>query len=152
VARPLTNGRKMEENMTSLVCSFCGSDQRLIEKLIAGPRVYICNHCVRSALGSPESVGARSWTSAASDQRCCFCSKVHPTPPGRAHESRLMVCDSCLRTCAEIFASDHVGPTAPTSGVRWLRRLLGGFKWLKNRITRWWLFTEPADENVATIS
>ena len=27
-------------------CSFCGKDQRLVERLVAGPNVYICNECV----------------------------------------------------------------------------------------------------------
>jgi ATP-dependent Clp protease ATP-binding subunit ClpX len=29
-----------------LHCSFCGKSQRVVEKLIAGPEVYICNECV----------------------------------------------------------------------------------------------------------
>lgn len=31
----------------TLHCSFCGKSQHKIEKLIAGPRVFICNECVR---------------------------------------------------------------------------------------------------------
>ena len=27
-------------------CSFCGKDQRMVERLIAGPNVYICNECI----------------------------------------------------------------------------------------------------------
>jgi hypothetical protein len=27
-------------------CSFCGKHQRQVNKLIAGPGVYICNECV----------------------------------------------------------------------------------------------------------
>jgi ATP-dependent Clp protease ATP-binding subunit ClpX len=30
----------------SLACSFCGKHQRKVDKLIAGPGVYICNECV----------------------------------------------------------------------------------------------------------
>jgi ATP-dependent Clp protease ATP-binding subunit ClpX len=30
----------------TLHCSFCGKDQNQIEKLIAGPKVYICNECI----------------------------------------------------------------------------------------------------------
>ena len=30
----------------SLRCSFCGKDREDVSKLIAGPGVYICNHCV----------------------------------------------------------------------------------------------------------
>ena len=29
-----------------LYCSFCGNGQRQVEKLIAGPGVYICNECI----------------------------------------------------------------------------------------------------------
>jgi ATP-dependent Clp protease ATP-binding subunit ClpX len=29
-----------------LTCSFCGKHQRQVNKLIAGPDVYICNECV----------------------------------------------------------------------------------------------------------
>jgi len=27
-------------------CSFCGKDSSLVERLVAGPGVYICNECV----------------------------------------------------------------------------------------------------------
>jgi ATP-dependent Clp protease ATP-binding subunit ClpX len=30
----------------ALTCSFCGKPQRKVDKLIAGPGVYICNQCV----------------------------------------------------------------------------------------------------------
>jgi ATP-dependent Clp protease ATP-binding subunit ClpX len=30
----------------ALTCSFCGKHQRQVNKLIAGPDVYICNECV----------------------------------------------------------------------------------------------------------
>ncbi len=29
-----------------LTCSFCGKDQKQVEKIIAGPNCYICNECV----------------------------------------------------------------------------------------------------------
>ena len=31
---------------TTLTCSFCDKHQRQVNKLIAGPDVYICNECV----------------------------------------------------------------------------------------------------------
>ena len=30
----------------TLYCSFCGKSQHEVKKLIAGPRVFICNECV----------------------------------------------------------------------------------------------------------
>jgi ATP-dependent Clp protease ATP-binding subunit ClpX len=31
---------------TTLACSFCGKRRRQVNKLVAGPGVYICNECV----------------------------------------------------------------------------------------------------------
>ncbi len=33
----------------NLRCSFCGKNENKVEKLVAGPKVYICNTCVRIA-------------------------------------------------------------------------------------------------------
>ncbi len=30
-------------------CSFCGKSERQVEKLVAGPRVYICDVCIHKA-------------------------------------------------------------------------------------------------------
>ncbi len=37
--------RKNDEN--NLFCSFCGKNQKEVNKLIAGPAVYICDECIR---------------------------------------------------------------------------------------------------------
>ena len=31
---------------STLYCSFCGKSQHEVEKLIAGPKVFICNQCI----------------------------------------------------------------------------------------------------------
>jgi ATP-dependent protease Clp ATPase subunit len=33
----------------SLACSFCGRDESKVAKLVAGPRVFICDSCVAIA-------------------------------------------------------------------------------------------------------
>jgi ATP-dependent Clp protease ATP-binding subunit ClpX len=33
----------------TLTCSFCGKSETEVAKLVAGPRVYICDQCVRTA-------------------------------------------------------------------------------------------------------
>ncbi|GIT37254.1 MAG: hypothetical protein Ct9H300mP6_11220 [Gammaproteobacteria bacterium] len=38
-------GTKSKENKI-LYCSFCGKGQNEVQKLIAGPSVYICEECV----------------------------------------------------------------------------------------------------------
>jgi ATP-dependent Clp protease ATP-binding subunit ClpX len=44
--------RKLERSLgrklpAALHCSFCGKSQHQVEKLIAGPWVFVCNECVR---------------------------------------------------------------------------------------------------------
>jgi ATP-dependent protease Clp ATPase subunit len=41
-----------------LACSFCGKDAAQVSKLVAGPRVYICDACVAEAHRIMNSPGA----------------------------------------------------------------------------------------------
>jgi len=41
--RRATGARK---STATLTCSFCGKSQKQVNRLIAGPDVYICNECV----------------------------------------------------------------------------------------------------------
>jgi ATP-dependent Clp protease ATP-binding subunit ClpX len=34
----------------SLACSFCDRGQREVQKLIAGPQVYVCDSCIGDAM------------------------------------------------------------------------------------------------------
>jgi ATP-dependent Clp protease ATP-binding subunit ClpX len=43
IRRRAASGRKPS---ATLACSFCGKRQRQVNRLIAGPGVYICNECV----------------------------------------------------------------------------------------------------------
>ena len=38
---------KNNNDRSDLYCSFCGKDQSIVKKLIAGPAVYICDECVQ---------------------------------------------------------------------------------------------------------
>jgi len=38
--------RRRKRGKDYLTCSFCGKSQKQVKKLIAGPRVYICDECV----------------------------------------------------------------------------------------------------------
>jgi ClpX C4-type zinc finger len=37
---------RVTDSSEQLVCSFCGRSQREVNKLVAGPGVYICDECV----------------------------------------------------------------------------------------------------------
>ena len=86
------------------VCTWCGRPPAEVHKLIAGPRIYICDSCVESVerviAGRPKpglqlaTAGART--------RCSFCRKradgERPVVAGPAN-----VCGECLRVCREIL-------------------------------------------------
>lgn len=38
---------KQDDNNDNLFCSFCGKNQKEVQKLIAGPAVYICDECIQ---------------------------------------------------------------------------------------------------------
>jgi hypothetical protein len=60
--------KEIEKPPTSY-CSFCGESQHEIEKLIAGPNVFICNECVELCMDiirvesepSPGEIEVASW-------------------------------------------------------------------------------------------
>jgi ClpX C4-type zinc finger protein len=79
------------------ICTWCDRPPSEVAKLIAGPKVFICDECIAAA--------ARRLTGAAhhrSSRRCGFCSR-------RANTTRAMVegatsiCSDCLRACREIL-------------------------------------------------
>ena len=39
----------MTRQRRPLACSFCGRDETEVAKLVAGPKVYICDRCVAAA-------------------------------------------------------------------------------------------------------
>jgi hypothetical protein len=43
--------RKTRKPDPEMRCSFCGKNQDEVAKLIAGPRVFICDDCVRISVG-----------------------------------------------------------------------------------------------------
>jgi hypothetical protein len=77
-------GRRVKRDM---ICSFCGRPNAQVAKLIAGPKVYICDACVgaaeqvlRSDAQETSASGARmELVSFSSRVRCSFCGK-RPRP------------------------------------------------------------------------
>jgi len=41
----------MPRKAQTLYCSFCGKSQHDVKKLIAGPKVFICDECVECCIG-----------------------------------------------------------------------------------------------------
>jgi hypothetical protein len=86
-------------------CTWCGNPPSAVAKLVAGPRVYLCDRCLVSAeraQAGKEGDGPFRRTAARRvTGRCSFCGKganLVEAPQGR-------VCGDCLRMCREIV--DH---------------------------------------------
>jgi ClpX C4-type zinc finger len=115
-----------------LACTFCGQGQAQVQKLIAGPHVYICNACVslaQNVISSDPAPGGpfvpvtmtRGQPEFEPKARlaCSFCGKkLHQVagvaataPPAsglgkRGLLPRAAICTECLNLCAEIVAED----------------------------------------------
>ena len=127
--------RERRRQGAQLACTFCGQDQTQVQKLIAGPNVYICDACVsraRNVISSGPVPGGpfvpvvftpgRSQPDCAPKVKlaCSFCGKqLHqvaglaassappaPSPAKRGLLPRATVCTECLDLCDEIIAED----------------------------------------------
>jgi len=89
------------------VCSWCNRPPSEVAKLIAGPRVFICDRCIDAAEAAMQGVRgthAMKRVQGGARQRCDFCRKkatdARPIVVGLAS-----VCVDCLRICREILNS-----------------------------------------------
>lgn len=89
------------------VCSWCDRPPGEVAKLIAGPKIYICDACVEAAeraAGAAGGVHGERKRGGGTRGRCGFCGK-------KASVERSLVtgppniCSECLRICREILNS-----------------------------------------------
>ena len=89
------------------VCTWCGRPPAEVGKLIAGPRVYICDACVESAERAAAGQANRGVFSRpkarASAGRCGFCGKKADGSRALVSAAPGHVCTECLRVCREIL-------------------------------------------------
>jgi transposase-like protein len=89
-------GRDRGRKRTELDCTFCGSSSKEVQKLIAGPGVYICDECVtRMRHEEPAPDGTK----------CTFCGKNSRAPVAPANVAAT-ICPDCLDLCDEILATE----------------------------------------------
>lgn len=79
-------------------CSFCGRSQFEVQKLVAGPGVYICDVCIR---------GSRPNLDPDVDVRCSFCGKRRRDVRSMTARDDVRICDSCVSLCLEVLAEDE---------------------------------------------
>ncbi len=116
----------------TLACSFCARGGLEVDHLIAGPGVFICEHCVSEAVrvdlasddeAVPKPVGGmRVLPPTAPNATCSFCGKTHPQvdrltaaaafsqPIGDPRpEVAPAICNQCVTICHEIRQAAQPG-------------------------------------------
>lgn len=84
------------------VCTWCGRPPSEVNKLVAGPNIYICDACVREAeralrKGDDGRVTARV-------ARCSFCRRFATARRKVVTGRQANVCADCLQTCRDFMA------------------------------------------------
>jgi len=91
-------------------CSFCGKEQRQVQRLIAGPQfVFVCDECIVAFFDVQKQI--QSPANLPSGLRCSFCGKesirvqyLHQGP------KRINICDACIDLCMEIMHKEGYRP------------------------------------------
>jgi hypothetical protein len=104
------------------VCTWCGRPPSETAKLIAGPRVYICDACIaageRAASGG-ENTGPFSLTTRVSiRRRCSFCGRTAGKDRPILTAATGHVCGACLQTCRQIVDSSPLEGDAAARAER----------------------------------
>lgn len=95
-------------------CSFCGKNQDQVERLIAGPSVYICAGCVNISEQILNSLENGESPSELSHQqisallrnrgfRCSFCGKNQDQVKHLLAGPKVYICGECVNLCLEII-------------------------------------------------
>ena len=80
------------------VCTWCGRPPGEVEKLVAGPNVYICDGCVRDMERALKEAAAKGGA-APGARRCSFCRKRASAARQVAGSATATVCTECLQLC-----------------------------------------------------
>jgi hypothetical protein len=107
-----TAGWKPRRKTADLACTFCGSLKAEVTKLVAGPKVFICDACIALAhqvihehqpLDTPRThLDPVPPTSAL---RCSFCDKPAGEVKALVAGPGVRICDQCVQFCNEIITA-----------------------------------------------
>jgi hypothetical protein len=88
------------------VCTWCQRPPADVEKLVAGPRVFICDRCIASAerarAGGRTSGPFSGTRTSGLPRACAFCGNRASRTRELVQASAGAVCADCLRVCREI--------------------------------------------------
>jgi hypothetical protein len=87
------------------ICTFCGRPPGEVEKLIAGPNVYICDACVARAEKTVAAGTDRGPVvlSKSLTARCAFCHKRKSAARPLIVQPTANICGDCLQLCRQIL-------------------------------------------------
>ena len=93
---------------SNLICTFCKRTQDQVAKLIAGPKVFICDACVALAeksmtAGSRPPHGSLVLAGERTRARCSFCGKRRETDRPLLTGPKANICGKCLLVCRQIL-------------------------------------------------
>jgi hypothetical protein len=102
--RRMWGGRNLKPDA---VCTWCGRPPSEVTKLVAGPKVYICDGCVdlASKAFTGNSGGKFVKGKRGGARRCSFCGKRGTDGRSLAAAAVGNVCSDCLKTCREIMSA-----------------------------------------------
>lgn len=88
-------------------CRFCGKKQSEVNKIIAGPQVYICGECVTAFLSLTENGSEQPMADElGKNGRCSFCGTSKEEVATLLSKNAGSICKGCLYICKEILADD----------------------------------------------
>jgi hypothetical protein len=94
------------------VCRWCGRSPAEVKKLVAGPRVFICDRCVAAAETALAGTARPPFaTTTSRTARCSFCGKRGGRDRQIASSDLGHVCSKCVTTCREIMDAATTTPS-----------------------------------------
>jgi ClpX C4-type zinc finger protein len=88
----------MTQARSSYSCSFC---EVASERVVAGPKDYICFSCVAAYSENPVSAPAGTH---GAPSICAFCGLAEPKVSRVLSGAKASICDGCLKLCNDIRA------------------------------------------------
>ena len=86
------------------VCTWCGRPPSEVAKLVAGPKIYICDACVKDASRQLADMSDTRSGLRAVRKRCSFCGRFGAGGRKIATGAHASVCDECLTHCRDFMA------------------------------------------------
>jgi hypothetical protein len=88
------------------VCTWCGRPPSEVGKLVAGPKIYICDACATGASRRLATAGNKEAGRGGMRTRCSFCRRSRSGGRRIVEGAHANVCDECLTLCREFMQLD----------------------------------------------